>query len=115
MKKRPQNSDIVICLAYPKDLENLYAFYCARYENIKFKEFLKLPMTDLLMKISSIPETEPLYKIIQSRTMKIDEIKDKNERKYWRRMKQVNKIPEEYLPIRKRGEKKFDYKGLGRV
>lgn len=72
-------------------------------------------MTELLMKTSSIPETEPLYKIIQSRTMKINEIKDKNERKYWRRMKQVNKIPEEYLPIRKRGEKKFDYKGLGRV
>lgn len=71
-------------------------------------------MTDLLMKISSIPETEPLYKIIQSRTMKINEIKDKNERKYWQRMKQINKIPEEYLPIRKRGEKKFDYKGLGR-
>jgi hypothetical protein len=71
-------------------------------------------MTDLLMKISSIPETEPLYKIIQSRTMKINEIKDKNERKYWQRMKQANKIPEEYLPIRKRGEKKFDYKGLGR-
>ena len=71
-------------------------------------------MTDLLMKISSIPETEPLYKIIQSRTMKINEIKDKNERKYWQRMKKVNKIPEEYLPIRKRGEKKFDYKGLGR-
>ena len=71
-------------------------------------------MTDLLMKISSIPETEPLYKVIQSRTMKINEIKDKNERKYWQRMKQANKIPEEYLPIRKRGEKKFDYKGLGR-
>ena len=66
------------------------------------------------MKIGSIPESEPLYKIIQSRTIKLNDLNDKYERKYWQRMKQANKIPEEYLPIRKRGEKKFDYKGLGR-
>lgn len=73
-----------------------------------------MPITDLMMKIGSIPESEPLYKIIQSRTIKLNDLKDKYERKYWQRMKQANKIPEEYLPIRKRGEKKLDYKGLGR-
>ena len=42
----------------------------------------------------------------------ISESKDKQS--YWRKLKQANKIPEEYLPIRKRVEKKLDYKGLGR-
>lgn len=71
-----------------------------------------MPITDLMMKLSSIPEGEPLYKILQSRTINIDEIKDKNERKYWRELKNANKIPDEYLPIIKRGEKKYDFKGL---
>lgn len=108
-QKHPQ-SKIVICLAYERDLENLYAFYCARYENITFNEFMKLPINDLMIKLSSIPESEPLYKIIQSRSIKVEEIKDKNERKYWQELKRANKIPEEYMPIKKRGN--YDFKGL---
>ena len=46
------------------------------------------------MKFNSIPESEPLYKIIQSRTIDLSKIKDKEERKYWREQKRINKIPE---------------------
>lgn len=49
------------------------------------------------MKFNSIPENEPLYKIIQSRTIDISKIKDKEERKYWREQKRINKIPDIYL------------------
>lgn len=49
------------------------------------------------MKFNSIPETEPLYKIIQSRTIDINKIKDKEEKKYWREQKRINKIPDIYL------------------
>lgn len=115
MIKSPVKNKIILCFAYERDLENIYAFYCARYENISFKNFMQLPITDFMMKLSSIPESEPLYKIIQSRTINIEEIKDKNERKYWRKLKQENKIPEEYLPIEKRGEKKYDFKRLGNI
>ena len=52
------------------------------------------------MKLNSIPESEPLYKIIQSRTIDITKIKDKEERKYWREQKRINKIPEIYLSNR---------------
>ena len=52
------------------------------------------------MKLNSIPESEPLYKIIQSRTKKIAKIKDKDERKYWREQKRINKIPDIYLSNR---------------
>lgn len=48
------------------------------------------------MKVSSIPETEPLYKIIKSRTIELSKIKDKNERKYWRDLKRINAIPDIY-------------------
>lgn len=99
-------------MAYDRDLEQVYAFYCARYENISFKDFLKLPVKDLMMKLSSIPKDEPLYEIIQSRLINIEEIKDKSERKHWSRLKRINKIPDEYLPIKKRGERKIDFKGL---
>ena len=51
------------------------------------------------MKVGSIPESEPLYKIIQSRVINISSIKDKEERKYWRNLKRINKIPNEYLSI----------------
>ena len=52
------------------------------------------------MKLNSIPENEPLYKIIQSRTIDIAKIKDKEEKKYWREQKRINKIPEIYLSNR---------------
>lgn len=50
------------------------------------------------MKISSIPETEPLYTTMKSRTINIASIKDKEERKYWNRLKLENRIPDIYLP-----------------
>lgn len=93
----PKSKKTPICFAYDKDLEQIYAFYCARYENITFNEFLKLGITDFMMKFNSIPETEPLYNIIKSRVIKPESIKDKEERKYWRKQKQLNKIPDIYL------------------
>ena len=50
------------------------------------------------MKLSSIPETEPLYTTMKSRTINIGGIKDKEERKYWTRLKAENRIPDIYLP-----------------
>lgn len=98
-QKHPQkkNNITAICFAYEKDLEQIYAFYCARYENITFKEFLKLGLTDFMMKFNSIPESEPIYNIIKSRVINIAQIKDKEERKYWRKQKKINKIPDIYL------------------
>lgn len=49
------------------------------------------------MKFNSIPETEPLYTILKSRTIKLERIKDKEERRYWRDLKKLNKIPDEYI------------------
>lgn len=50
-----------------------------------------------MMKFNSIPEIEPIYNIIKSRVINIAQIKDKEERKYWRKQKQINKIPDIYL------------------
>lgn len=50
------------------------------------------------MKLGSIPEQEPLYTIIKSRVINIDSIRDKEERKYWRNMKRIHRIPDIYLP-----------------
>ena len=61
------------------------------------EEFLKLGITDFMMKLNSIPESEPLYNIIKSRMINPASIKDKEERKYWRKQKQINKIPDIYL------------------
>ena len=47
--------------------------------------------------MASIPETEPLYIIIKSRTINTNKIKDKEERKYWEELKRVNKIPDIYI------------------
>lgn len=49
------------------------------------------------MKLASIPEDEPLFKIIKSRIIDTNKIKDKEERKYWNELKRVNKIPDIYL------------------
>ena len=48
--------------------------------------------------MGSIPEDEPLYKIIKSRTINPNKIKNKEERKYWQDLKKINAIPELYLP-----------------
>lgn len=52
------------------------------------------------MKLNSIPESEPLYKIIKSRTISLVKIKDKSERKYWAELKKINKIPAIYLSLK---------------
>ena len=83
----------------PYDNEKIYSFYCARYENISYKEYLKLGYEEFSMKISSVPETEPLFKILRSRAIDLSKIKDKEERRYWRELKKVNKIPDIYLSI----------------
>lgn len=74
----------------------MYAFYCARYENIKYDDFMKLGFEEFSMKLASIPESEPLFKIIKSRTINLSKIKDKEERKYWRELKRINAIPDIY-------------------
>lgn len=54
-------------------------------------------ITEFMMKLGSIPESEPIYNIIKSRVINIALIKDKEERKYWRKQKKINKIPDIYL------------------
>lgn len=94
LKKKP--TGMIICYGYPSDLQQMYAFYCARYDNIKYSEFLKLGYEEFTMKLNSLPKDEPLYEIIKSRTIDLSKIKDKEERKYWRELKKINKIPDEY-------------------
>lgn len=83
-----------ICLPY--DMEKIYPFFCSRYGNITYNELLNMGYEEFSMKLSSIPESEPLYKIIQSRVINLNEIKDKEERRYWRKLKSVNAIPDIY-------------------
>lgn len=58
---------------------------------------MNLGITDVRRKLKSIPENEPLYTIIKSRTIDIGKIKDKEERKYWENLKRINKIPDIYI------------------
>lgn len=53
-----------------------------------------------MKKFNSIPENEPLYTILKSRTINTSKIKDKEERKYWNNLKRLNAIPSEYLSTR---------------
>ena len=97
MTKGKTKSKKIFCFAYPEDLDQAYAFYCARYENIKWEDFKKLGLFEFKKKLSSIPKNEPLYDIIKSRTINLAQIKDKEERKYWRQLKKANRIPDVYL------------------
>ena len=87
----------IISFAYEKDLNQIYDFYCARYKDIEFEEFMNLGITNVRRKLESIPESEPLYTIIKSRTIDTGKIKDKEERKYWENLKRINKIPDIYI------------------
>ena len=87
--KKASNKTI-FCFAYQEDLDQAYAFYCSRYENISYKEFMQLGLFEFKKKLGSIPKTEPLYDIIKSRTINIASIKDKEERKYWRELRRIN-------------------------
>lgn len=85
-----------VCIPYDK--KDLWCFWCARYENISFEKFMNLGYEEFLIKISSIPESEPVYTIIKSRTIDTNKIKNKEDRKYWEEQKRNNKIPDIYLP-----------------
>ena len=50
-----------------------------------------------MMKLNSLPETEPFYKVIKSRSINLSKIKDKEERRYWRELSQINAIPSIYI------------------
>ena len=63
------------------------------------------------MKLNSIPETEPLYKVMKSRAIKLSTIKDKEERKYWANLKRINQIPDLYMPIIQRHDRKINILG----
>lgn len=88
----------ILCYGYDKDLVQIYDFYCARYKNISYSEFLDIGITEIQMKLSSIPETEPLYTIIKSRIVNPNKIKNKEERNHWKELKESNKIPDIYIP-----------------
>lgn len=94
--KTHRNNKMVICFAYLEDLEQMYAFYCARYENISYEEFMKLGFNEFKMKLNSLPESEPFYKVVKSRSINLSQIKDKEERRYWRELSQINAIPSIY-------------------
>lgn len=79
------------------------------------EEFLKIKQSTFQRKISSIPENEPLYKVLQSRTINLGKIKDKEERKYWRNLKRANKIPDEYLSTQELDELLKENLGIGKV
>lgn len=95
-QKSKRSNKTYFCFGYEDDLNDAYAFYCARYENIPFQEFLNLGINEFMRKFK-IPESEPLFKKLQSRTINIASIKNKDERKYWNNLKRINAIPNEYL------------------
>ena len=97
--KKTSNKTI-FCFAYQEDLDQAYAFYCSRYENISYEEFMQLGLFEFKKKLGSIPKTEPLYDIIKSRTINIASIKDKEERKYWRELRRINQIHQIFIPTK---------------
>lgn len=99
IEKEKSSKGIQFCFAYYRDIEEAYAFYCARYENISYNEFLNLGLEEFKMKLASLPESEPLYKIMQSRIINTAGIKDKEQKKYWNKLKNDNRIPDIYMPI----------------
>lgn len=98
LQKRKKLNKTIICFAYQEDLDQVYAFYCSRYENISWEQFLNLGFIEFQKKLCSIPKSEPLFDIIKSRTINLGKIKNKEERKYWRDLKRINAIPQIYIP-----------------
>lgn len=97
LEKKKLN-ETILCYAYDSDLVQVYDFYCARYENISFNDFLNKGINEVQRKLMSIPESEPLYTIIKSRVINVNKIKNKDERKYWSELKEAYKIPDIYKP-----------------
>ena len=87
----------IFCFAYQDDLDQAYAFYCSRYQNITWEEFLNLGFFEFKKKLSSIPKSEPLYDIIKSRKIDLSKIKNKEEKKYWKELKRINQIPQIFI------------------
>lgn len=77
-------------------MKDIYPFICRNYGNITYNELMNMGYEEFSMKIGSIPESEPLFTIYKSRSINIEKIKDKEERKYWRELKRANKIPDIY-------------------
>lgn len=77
-------------------MKDIYPFICRNYGNISYKELMAMGYEEFMMKVGSIPESEPLYTIFKSRSIKLSKIKDKEEKKYWRELKHINKIPDIY-------------------
>lgn len=92
--EKSKSSEISICIPY--DINNIYAFFCSRYGDIKYNDLINMGYEEFIAKLNNIPENEPLYKIIKSRVIDLNKIKDKEERKYWMELKNVNKIPDIY-------------------
>lgn len=61
-----------------------------------YQELLNMGYEEFTAKLNSIPKDEPLYEIIKSRIIKLENIKDKEEKKYWRELKKANRIPDIY-------------------
>lgn len=89
------SKETIVCLPY--DIEQIYSFYCARYKDMSYKEFLQLGYEEFSIKLNSIPESEPLFNIFKARSINLEKIKNKEERKYWQEQKRLNKIPDIYL------------------
>lgn len=70
---------------------------------------MQLGFFEIKKKIGSIPESEPLYKTIKSRTINIGKIKNKEERAYWQELRQINEIPQVYLPIKEIDKRLQDF------
>ena len=85
---------MLVCL--PHDILDIYAFFCSRYGNITYNDLLEMGYEEFSAKLSSIPTNEPLYDIIKSRAINLGEVKDKEEKKYWQKMKEANRIPDIY-------------------
>ena len=65
----------------------IYMLFGVLIQDMTFNEFLHIRLSEFNRKMKRIPESEPLYKIIQSRVINIGKIKDKEQKKYWREQK----------------------------
>lgn len=95
--KNKSNSEMILCIPY--DIENIYAFMCSRYGNITYKDLMNMGYEEFKAKINSIPKNEPLFDIFKSRSIDLNSIKDKEQKKYWQELKRVNRIPDIYKTI----------------
>ena len=87
-------SSMILCI--PFDINNIYAFFCARYGSMTYNDLMNMGYEEFIAKINSIPKSEPLFDILKSRSIDLSKIKDKEEKKYWQDLKEVNRIPDIY-------------------